>query len=126
MPLRVLTVVPLFLNRPVNLDCWNFAFLGAAVCNHRFGLMKKIEQPIVHVLAPNPKLVNSVSQEIGFRPAQLVPDLFKAPDPIKQFISRIVRDSVEPEQYRAFAIDFREEKYISPGHDQAPSFFTKM
>jgi hypothetical protein len=56
--------------------------------NGRGSSMKKIQNPIVHMLQPDPKFVNPVAKKIGFRPPELVSKFCQSLNPDSALVLR--------------------------------------
>jgi len=89
-------VTPLPLNCSVDVTGFDCAFLRTPMSHNRFAAMKEVQQPIIDPLPAHSQFVYPLAQEVRFRPAKLMPGLFKAPDPVKKLIARIVGDLVQP------------------------------
>jgi hypothetical protein len=81
--------------------------------------VKKVEHPIVDALKAYPKLIDPVSQIIGFWPAELVPKLLEALKAKPALILRPRRKPLEPLKERHGAVIVLVEYY--PGSGQPSS-----
>ena len=59
--------------RRLNSCAWNYALLRQAVGeDRRDPPAKEEENPVIHVLQPDPQFVDTVAEKVGFRPTQFV------------------------------------------------------
>ena len=64
------------LQRPVNLDDWNFIFFCNRMCQDRnFPIVEKVKNPVIDCAQPGSQVINTIPQKICFGSAQFVPEL---------------------------------------------------
>ena len=78
--------------------------------------MKKIEHAIVHALIPYPKFINVVSQIIGLRASQLVPQISKLLDSPSAFNLHFFGKAIESLKDRDAVVVFFVEDYSGFRH----------
>jgi hypothetical protein len=50
--------------------------------------MKEIQHSIIHMLQSDPKLINAITQKVGFRPPEFVAQFLKPLNPDRAFVER--------------------------------------
>ena len=58
--------------------------------------VKEVQDTIVHPLQSHAKLVYAIPENVGFRPAEFMPEIPKPFDPYLAFVLSLGRKSVEP------------------------------
>jgi hypothetical protein len=82
--------------------------------------MEEIEYPIVHPLKTDPKLIDSVPEEVCLRTPQLMTQLLEPLDPHKALVLCFGRDGIEPIEYWYSSIVIPKKDDLDPRHALLP------
>ena len=100
MSRRVLFVLQPSSNGTINIRSIHGSLFGTAVYDHRLAAVEEVQQAVIHSLMSTPQLVNSVAEEIAFRPTKLMTCFLKPAHAIEQLVSGADRHGLDPEQRR--------------------------
>jgi hypothetical protein len=124
MDLRICRVPPPTFNRSLDIALAHLFLLGASVRDDGLSLVEKVQQPVIHMLPPHPKFINTIPQKIRLRSPQFMTRLFKPADSVKEFVPWIIRNLVQPNENGRRPIKLRIKDNIDPGHNWPPTLFT--